>query len=139
MIFSTKDREPFINSEVRPHLHGFLANSVRNTGCQCYRVGGTADHVHLAIRLTRTIEIAKLLDQIKTPSSSWMKSQGHEFKGFTWQRGYGCFSVGPKSLDPLRKYIDEQHEHHRFKTFKEEYLQFLEQYEMEYDERYLWD
>jgi putative transposase len=102
-------------------------------------VGGVEDHVHLAIRLSRTITIADLVEELKIGSSKWMKSQSHELENFSWQRGYGGFSVGPKDLNALITYIDGQEEHHRKISFQEEYRQFLRRYEIEFDERYVWD
>jgi putative transposase len=102
-------------------------------------VGGVEDHVHLAIRLSRTITIADLVEELKIHSSKWIKSQSHELESFSWQRGYGGFSVGPKDLKTLITYIDSQEEHHRKTSFQEEYRQFLRRYEIEYDERYVWD
>jgi putative transposase len=106
IIFSTKDREPFIDQDIRGSLHGYLATVVRDMDCTCYWAGGTCDHVHLAVRITRTIEVAALVEKIKTASSVWMKEQDRRFKKFAWQRGYGAFSIGPNSLEKLEKYID---------------------------------
>jgi putative transposase len=139
VIFSTKDRAPIINSSVCPALHAYLATVARNAGCECYRVGGVADHVHLAIRLSRTITIAHLVVELKTSSSKWIKTQSSALERFAWQHGYGAFSVGPSDLDGLRAYIDGQEEHHRTRTFQEEYRAFLKRYGVEYDERYVWD
>jgi len=101
VIFSTKDRAPLLDDTVRPALHAYLATVARNTNCECYRVGGVADHVHLAIRLTRTITTAKLIEELKISSSKWLKSQSPSLAQFAWQRGYGAFSVGPSDLDAL--------------------------------------
>ncbi len=139
VIFSTKDRFAFLKDPLRLSLHAYLATVARNIECECYRVGGVADHVHLAIRLSRTITQAKLIEELKTSSSKWLKTQASELAKFAWQRGYGVFSVGPSDLPALVKYIDEQVEHHRMKTFQEEYLAFLTKYGIPYDEKYMWD
>ena len=139
LVFSTKDRIALIGPSVRPSLHAYLAEVARNMGCECYRVGGTADHVHLAVRLSRTITIAQAIEGLKTPSSKWMKEQAPEFCGFAWQCGYGAFSVGPGDLDALLHYIDNQEEHHRTRTFQDEFRAFLAKYKIEYNERYVWD
>ena len=104
-----------------------------------YRAGGMADHIHLAIRLSRTIAIATLVERLKTSSSKWMKAQPAGQSAFAWQRGYGCFSIRPKDLDALRAYIDNQEEHHRNRTFQEEFRMFLDNYGIGYDEAYVWD
>ena len=112
VIFSTKERHPLLQPEIRPDAHAFLSTVARNAGCECYRVGGVADHVHLAIRMSRTITIAKLIEQLKTASSKWLKTQSPKLSRFAWQRGYGCFSVGPSDVKALMRYIDDQETHH---------------------------
>jgi putative transposase len=139
VVFSTKDRAPALDSSVRPALYAYLATVVRNADCECYRVGGVSDHVHLAIRLSRTITTAKLVEELKTSSSKWLKTQSPALAAFAWQRGYGAFSVGASDLEALRQYIDNQEEHHRKRTFQDEYRVILTKYGIEYDERYVWD
>ena len=137
VIFSTKDRTPCIDADVQPRLHAYLATVARNLGCTCHRAGGVADHVHLAIGLSRTLTVADLVSKLKTPSSMWMKTQGVET--FAWQRGYGAFTVGRSELYALLHYVDRQDEHHRKYTFQDELRSILERYEVEPDERYMWD
>jgi putative transposase len=139
VVFSTKDRRSLLEPAVRPGLNMYLATVARNAGCECYRVGGVADHVHLAIRLSRTIKIADLLEELKTSSSKSLKTDLAQIRDFAWQRGYGAFSVGPGDLPALIAYIDNQEEHHRTRTFQDEYRAFLNKYGIEFDERYVWD
>ncbi len=139
VIFSTKERHPFLESDSRSKLHAYLAEVARNAGCECYRVGGVADHVHLGIRLSRTLTIAELIENLKTSSSKWLKTQSPSLATFSWQHGYGCFSVGPTDLDSLCAYIDKQEKHHQTRTFQDEYRMFLKKYGVEYDEAYMWD
>jgi putative transposase len=139
IVFSTKDRAPMLDASVRASLHAYLATVVRNMDCECYRVGGVADHVHLAVRMARTVTAAKLVEEVKTASSKWLKARSPALATFAWQRGYGAFSVGPTDLDALIRYIDGQEEHHRTRTFQEEYRAFLTKYEIEFDDRYVWD
>ena len=139
IIFSTKDRFPCLDPSTRPRLHAYLATVARNAECEAYRVGGTGDHVHLALRLSRTIAIAGLVEELKTSSSKWLKLQRPELGRFSWQRGYGAFSVGPDELEALVTYVNNQEEHHKVRTFQEEYLAFLKKYRVQYDERYVWD
>ena len=139
VIFSTKDRRALLDRDTRPKLHAYLATVARNTGCECHRAGGEADHVHLAIRLSRTLTVAALVENLKTTSSRWLKSQGPDLSAFSWQRGYGCFSVGPTGLDSLCAYIDGQEEHHRTHSFQDEFRMFLKKYGVEHDEAHLWD
>lgn len=139
LVFSTKDRMPLITSDPLPNLHAYLATVARKNDGECYRVGGVADHVHLAIRLSRTVALADLVSELKTSSSKWMKEQYPGLSKFSWQRGYGAFSIGPKDLEAVLAYIDGQEEHHRTKTFQDEYRGFLRHYGIEFDERYVRD
>ena len=139
VVFSTKHRAPFITEGLRPKLYGYLASVGRDLGCEVYRVGGVADHVHLAVVLSRTVTIADLVKKLKQTSSAWVKEQPGAPGDFEWQAGYGVFSIGESQLAALLKYIDEQEEHHRTKTFQEEYLLFLGKYGIKPDERYVWD
>ena len=137
LVFSTKDRRPCIHPEIGPRLHAYLATVTRNLGCTCHLTGGVADHVHLAIGLSRTIPVADLVSKLKTSSSQWMKTEG--VAAFAWQRGYGAFTVGRSDLDTLLRYIDRQEDHHRTVTFQDELRSILDRYGIGSDERYMWD
>lgn len=139
IVFSTKNRQKTISKHLRAKLHAYLAGVCRAKGSEAYRVGGTDDHVHIACTLPRTLTMAKLVEEIKKPSSSWMKQQEGGTAQFSWQAGYGIFSLGQSQLPALLRYIDNQEEHHRTKSFKEEFLELLEKYGVEYDEKHLWD
>ncbi|RYD73220.1 MAG: transposase, partial [Verrucomicrobiaceae bacterium] len=120
-------------------LYAYLAQVCRNLGCDCYRIGGVSDHIHFALRLSRTMAIATLIKELKTSSSAWLKTKDVELKTFAWQRGYGAFSVAPRDLENVVAYINAQEEHHRTRTFQEEYRAFLTKYDIPYDERYVWE
>jgi REP element-mobilizing transposase RayT len=139
LVFSTKDRKKFLDAAIRPRMHAYLATVCRDNDCEAYRVGGTEDHVHLAVRLGRTVSQAELIEIIKKTSSAWIKEQGDVYREFYWQRGYGAFSIGFSQLDALIHYIDNQEAHHRTKTFQEEYREMLNKYNLEFDEKYVWD
>ena len=139
IVFSTKDRRPWLDSAIRPRMHAYLATMCRDCDCEAYRVGGPADHVHIAARLARTISQADFLEKIKKSSSAWIKTCGPQYGSFFWQGGYGDFSIGWSQLEDLTRYIDNQEQHHRAQTFQEEYLNLLRRYHLEFDERYLWD
>ncbi len=139
VVFSTKDREPCLAPSLLPSLHAYLAEVARSTGCECFRVGGVVDHVHLAIALSRTVTVAAVVETVKTSSSKWIKTQSPALSEFAWQRGYGAFSVGPSDRDALCTYIDNQEEHHRTRSFQDEYRNFLTKYGVVFDERYVWD
>ena len=137
VIFSTKNRAPLIRAETMSELHAYLAGAARKLDCDCFRVGGVADHVHLALKLPPARAAAKVVSEIKTSSSAWMKEQG--IANFGWQRGYGLFSVGPSDLGSLVRYIEGQEAHHRKRSFQEEMRAFFEKYHVSFDERYVWD
>lgn len=139
VVFSTKDRVSLLDEVVRPRLHAYLATVVRGAGCECYRVGGIADHVHLAVRLHPSTSVSDLVGELKTSSSRWLKGEFPELGKFAWQRGYGAFSVGPSDLDALVRYVDTQEAHHAKHTFQDELRAFLKKYGMDGDETYLWD
>jgi REP element-mobilizing transposase RayT len=122
------------------HSYAYLAEVARNAGCGCYRVGGVEDHVHLAIRLSRTITIAKLIEELETSSSKALKNDLAHIDNFSWQRGYGAFSVSPRDKFALIGYIDNREEHHRTRTFQDEFRALLVTYTgIECDERFVWD
>jgi putative transposase len=137
VVFSTKDLRALIRDDVAATLHAYLAATARELGCECFRVGGMADHVHLAIRLRPTKVASKIVSEIKTSSSAWVKTQG--VQSFAWQRGYGLFSVSPADINALVKYIDEQKAHHDRRSFQDEMRVLLAKYHVEFDERYVWD
>ncbi len=139
IVFSTKYRAPLLYPEVRPALFAYLSAVVRSTGCECYRAGGVANHVHLAVRLSRTITIANLVQELKSSSSRWLKTQSPRLCRFRWQTGYSAFSVRASGLNTLVRYIDNQEVHHRKRSFEREHITTLRQEGIEYDERYVWD
>jgi REP element-mobilizing transposase RayT len=138
IIFSTKHREPFIGPEIRPRLHAYLVGILDNLKSPSLQTGGVADHVHILFALGRTISQADLVEEVKKSSSKWMKAEGGVAR-FTWQAGYGTFSIGESQADTVIHYIQNQEEHHRKVTFQEEFRKFLEKYKVAYDERYVWD
>ena len=137
LIFSTKNRRPFIDESWRGRLHSFMGGAVRSLGGTPEVVGGMADHVHLLIGLRANHTLADVLRDIKSASSHWVHD-AVGVRGFAWQDGYGAFTVSSSLIEKVRSYIAHQEEHHRKKTFQEEYLEFLKQCGVEYDERYLW-
>ena len=139
IIFSTRDRQPFLQHPMRHDLHAYIATCARALDCECYCAGGIEDHVHLAVRLSRNITVAELIKELKTSSSKWMKEQSPALEDFSWQNGYGAFSVGPSDLPSLRRYIETQEEHHHKYSFQDELRALLKKYGVEYDERYLWN
>jgi putative transposase len=139
LVWSTKDRHPWLTPGIREETHAFLAGAVRRLDCEAYRVGGVADHVHIALRLSRTLSVADVVKDVKTASSKWLKEQHPRFAEFYWQLGYGAFSIGMSQKNALLHYVDHQEEHHRTRSFQEEYRALLQRYAIDFDERYMWD
>jgi putative transposase len=137
IIFGAKHQRPLIASEWRPRFHSYLGGAIRTLDVVPEAIGGMADHVHLLIGLRATHRLADVLRDVKRASSAWV----HDIIGdqdFQWQDGYGAFSVSASALGKVKQYIARQEEHHRKKTFQEEYVEFLKSSGVEYDERYLW-
>lgn len=138
LIFSTKHREPLILPDIRPRLHAYIAGVLDNLKSPSLQTGGVADHVHILCALSRTLSPADLLEEVKKSSSKWMKADGG-VPGFSWQAGYGAFSIGESQADEVIRYIQNQEEHHRKVTFQDEFRKFLERYKVAHDARYVWD
>ena len=140
VIFSTKDRRPFLeNRLLREELHRYFGGILAQIDCQLLAAGGTDDHVHILCLLARTCTTADLVKELKRVSSIWLKTKDSNLHDFAWQSGYGIFSVSQSQIDVVRKYIDGQEEHHRKVSFQDEFRQFLERNYVAYDERYLWE
>jgi len=139
LVFSTKHREPLIMPRVESELHAYLAAIFREYDSPAILINGTSNHVHILFSLSRRVAVADLVEEVKKRSSKWIKTKGNELKNFQWQSGYGVFSIGQSNVATLKNYIAGQKEHHRHKSFEEEYRKFLEKYGVSYDEKYLWD
>lgn len=139
LIFSTKNRENLITDEVRPPLHAYMASVLQNLGCHPVLINSVGDHVHLLFDLARTVAVSQAVEDVKKSSSKWIKTQGPGLSTFAWQSGYGAFAVSESNVEAVRKYIAKQEEHHRQKTFQEEYREFLVRHEIPFDEKYVWD
>ena len=139
VIFSTKDRAPVLADAWRGELFKVLGGAANNLGCQSLIVGGVADHVHMLFQLGRTITIASAVGTIKSTSSSWINETGKLQTAFHWQGGYAAFSVSQTKVEQVRDYILHQVEHHAKQSFQDELRDWLRQYGIEWDERYVWD
>ena len=139
LIFSTKHRERFLTNAVRPSLHAYMATVLQNLGCPPVLINSVEDHVHILFELGRTVAVSTAVEEVKKTSSKWIKTQGDEFAGFSWQAGYGAFAVSESNVAAVREYIAGQEEHHRQKSFQDEYRAFLERHRVAFDERYVWD
>jgi putative transposase len=137
-IFSTKNREKIITEKFQERLHPYMGGIARENNMKTLAIGGVEDHVHLLISLPPTLPIAKAIQLIKGGSSKWVHDTFPALKKFKWQQGYGAFSVSVSQVENTIAYILGQREHHRKKTFQEEYIAFLKKHNVEYDQRYIW-
>jgi len=127
-----------IAAEWQPDLWAYIAGAIEGQKCFANRIGGVSDHIHILFEQHRTVALSKFVGEIKSETSKWIKRQ----KGvgnFTWQAGYGAFSVSASNIEEVKLYIDHQESHHKTKTFQDEFRAFLSKYKVDYDERYVWD
>jgi REP element-mobilizing transposase RayT len=139
LIWSTKNRLPFINDDIEEELYKYMASIFRNYNSPSIIINGYKNHVHVLAYLSRIITIAKLMEEVKRESSKWIKTKGLRFEKFYWQVGYAAFGVGRNQLKIIINYIRNQKDHHRAKSFEEEYIDFLKRYSIDYNEGYMWD
>jgi REP element-mobilizing transposase RayT len=139
IVFSTKNRQHLLYPEIEANLFAYRGGILNNHNSRMLTAGGTTDHVHLLASQSKNIAVSDLLMHVKKDSSSWLKTQDRSLRNFHWQDGYAAFSVGSSEIVRVKRYIANQKEHHRKMTFQEELIQFLNEYGIEYDERYLWN
>ena len=136
-IFSTKNGVPLITNSIQKDLHSYIVGTLSNIGSYVDEIYANPDHIHILCTLPRTITIAELISKIKTSSSKWIKKQG--INNFSWQGGYGAFSVSSSKVQVVTKYIQNQEQHHKKTSFKDELRKFFKEYNIDFDEKYVWD
>lgn len=136
-VFSTKERRKTISPEIQERLWAYLGGIARKRAMKALAVGGTEDHVHILLSLPASMAIAQAMREIKSESSRWMREEGGSPR-FSWQEGYGAFSVGWTQIEVTTAYIAKQAEHHKRRDFQAEFLAFLKKHRIEYDPRYIW-
>ncbi len=139
IVFSTKNRADLIVPEIENDLFGYMHGIVENNSSKLIIANGTTNHVHLLVSLPKKIDIPELIGDIKRGSSSWIKKQSTRFDDFYWQKGYGAFSIGQSQVEVLTNYIKRQKVHHAKQDFKDEFRALLKKYEIDFDEKYVWD
>lgn len=138
-VFSTKQRQPWFTAQNTPALFAYLAGALKNAGCECLIVGGYQEHVHLLYRKPSDLLTRELIKELKRQSTLWIKADRLAPKEYSWQTGYGAFSVSYWDLDKIRIYIVNQREHHQKMTWEEEYRKLLRKNGVEFDERFFLD
>ncbi len=138
VVFSTKERRHLIKAEIKPTLHAYMAGTLNKLDSPCLEIGGTSNHVHLLMVLSKNAPLSSIVGELKKSSSKWIKPQGPAYAHFAWQDGYGAFSVGQSQVPLLKRYIARQEEHRKTRTFEAELIDMLRKYGVSYDERLLW-
>ena len=136
-IFSTKERIPFIDADLESRLWPYLGGVARENRMKTLAVGGTQDHIHTLLSLPSTLDVAKAMQLLKGSTSKWVHDTFPTRQDFSWQEGYGAFSVSVSQLERTISYIRGQKEHHLKKSTKEEFLEFLNKHRIDYDPRYI--
>ena len=137
LIFGTKRKMPLIQSDIKDELHTYLAGILKQQNSPAININSMSDHIHILFRLSKNHSLAKVVEDIKKSSSKWLKHKG--VANFNWQNGYGAFSVSSSKLEIVKKYIDNQTEHHKKMTFAEEVELFMQEYHIEnYNREYFW-
>lgn len=139
LIFSTKDRINFLNDEIRPRLHSYMSTIFRNMNCPYVHIGGTENHVHVLFDIGKTNLPVNIIRTVKKDTSKFIKDVDEKYHDFYWQNGYGLFSVSPAGKDKVISYIDMQLEHHKTMSFQDEFRAYLKKYNINYEEKYIWN
>ena len=138
IIYHIKNTSVKIRTEDKDALYAYIGAIIKDKDSIPILINGVDDHVHVLCVMSKNISLAKLVEEIKGNSSRWIKTLNPYYEKFAWQGGYGGFSVSPTLYEKTKKYIENQEEHHKKMTFREEYLMFLKEYGIEYNEQYLW-
>jgi len=139
IVFSTKGRQNIVTPALRETFYPYIGGIIRGEKGAMLKIGGTMDHIHILASLPPTLSVSDALQCIKGSSSRWVNEGGSLKAHFEWQRGYGAFTVSESMIKTVSRYIENQEDHHRAQSFKEEYLALLQKHEVKYDERYIWD
>jgi putative transposase len=140
IVFSTKHRQPFLKSpDIRKELFAYMATVLQELDSPALLINGVEDHLHILNSLSRSVPVKKVIEQIKTSSSKWIKGKGPAYRAFYWQSGYAVFSVSESKKDDVLRYIANQEQHHRRLTFQDEFRKLCERHRLAIDERYVWD
>jgi REP element-mobilizing transposase RayT len=138
VVYGTKNREQFLSKNIRAKLYAYTVGILDNQHCITLAINGVEDHVHLLVNVSKNIAVSKMVEEIKKGTSRWLKAQGTAFNGFSWQGGYGAFSVSESQIPKVIEYINNQDQHHQKLSFQDELRMLLKKHRIEFDEQYLW-
>ena len=138
LVFGTKGRRPLLSEHLEARLHAYMAGILRKMESPALQINSVPDHIHILFRLSKNYALAKVVEEVKKESSKWRKVHGVE--EFTWQIGYGAFSVSSSAIKTVERYIERQKEHHRLASYKEEVDDLMRKFDViEYDDKYFWN
>lgn len=139
LVFSTKNRERILADDIRPDLHDYMGGTMKGLDCMPLEINSEPDHAHLLFILSRKMALSDVVGGLKKSATDWLRTKAARYQAFFWQAGYGAFSVSQSSVEDVRKYIQNQREHHTTRTFQDEFRALLAKYQIDHDERYVWD
>jgi putative transposase len=139
IVFSTKNHINLIGEDIKNDLFDYLGGICKQLECYPVRIGGHLNHIHILCILSKKITLVKLIEEIKKSSSKWIKNKDKKYLNFYWQNGYSTFSVNPSEINVVVDYINNQQQHHKKISFKDECRAFFKKYKIEYNEEYVWD
>jgi len=139
IVFSTKERRPLIQGELKPRLHGYMGGIIRELGGHVVLINGPADHVHILTTIPASVALSDFMRNLKSYSCGWVHKEFAQHATFGWQTGYGAFAVSHSNLEQVKAYVSSQEEHHKHLSFQEEFRAFLKRHGIQFDERYLWE
>lgn len=138
IIFHTKYNQDLIHTDIEPELYAYIGGVIKASGSFPIKINGTENHIHILTTMSKNIALAKFVEEIKRNSSRWIKTKGEQYQNFAWQGGYAGYSVSQSVVEKVERYIENQKEHHKTISFQDEYRKFLNEYNVDYDENYLW-
>ena len=138
IVYSTKERQTSITNDLQPRLYEYIGGMIRKRGGICLAIGGMSDHVHILTKLKPDKSVSDVLRDLKANSTGWMPEVFPEMKDFTWQRGYGAFTVSSSQVEKVQEYINQGEHHKKVGTFRDEFIKLLIANEIEFEEKYLW-
>jgi REP element-mobilizing transposase RayT len=139
IVFTTRKKQDFIIPTLSVELYPYIGGIIREDKGKLLKIGGILNHVHILARFSASISVSEMMRRIKGSSSKWVNENSRSTQHFSWQRGYGAFSVSESAVENVISYIGNQNEHHKKITFEEEFLLLLQKHKISYDEKYIWD
>lgn len=138
IVFHIKNNDALIRAEDEKELYAYIGGVIKANEALPIKINGTENHLHILTTMSKNLSLAKFVEEIKRNSSRWIKSKGEHYQSFAWQGGYAGYSVSQSKVDAVEKYIENQKKHHETETFQEEYVRFLREYHVAFDEKFLW-